>query len=47
MVDRIESIKKDEDSRVKLGKGIVCYPKTAWDNVQYVYDVENKDIVYV
>lgn len=36
--------KKDVESRVRMEKNIVCYPRRAWDNVLYVYDVQDKDI---
>lgn len=31
------------ESIVNLEKGVVCYPQSAWDNVLYTCDVENKD----
>ena len=43
-VEKIETLKKNTDSRVKLDKSLVCYPEDAWDNALYVYDVENKDV---
>ncbi len=43
-MDKMESLNKNKDSRVKLEKGVVCYPEDAWDNALYVYDVGSRDV---